>query len=933
MSLQFLIFVMVVLVLLIVLLSITFIKSATDEYASYLESKKQSVFRWFIDLRRDLKAFVDLYSMEGSIDNNLDLLIEKRNATSNLLRNLPGLDQNIIAELDRAGSGFKMFDRQLIYYSTIVSDETSYIAGIVFDSSEIESLSGSLGQDAIAFLTMGDFFSIPREFSDAGIYVRTVLDEEKWSKEYPFTVSDATSALGFFGTSSLFLVDKVSIGGASVYVLQSQRLLVLLRSRLLPIFILAFVGVFGFSFILSLTLNAHISRALAELLKGFESIKKGSFSRVSLKSDDELGEIASELNNTMVFIEKTLDRLKNSNELLRKVSKEAQQASRMKSEFLANMSHEMRTPMNAILGFTELLMNDETSIERLKYLKTIYRSGEHLLNLINDVLDLSKIEAARFELFISPYNPSKLVKELVETYLPMAYSKGLHLAHSILDNTPDYVDGDEFRVRQVLTNLVSNGLKFTKQGYVSILLGYDNETLVYTVQDTGPGVLPDQIDKIFEPFIQADGTMSRKFGGTGLGLTITRKIVELMGGSIRFESKIGEGSKITVKIPSPISREAPKEKSRPEPAKSGKIILATNDEDFAIIVGAILRRNGIAFERVINPKDTGRAVRELGASLVLLDLPQSSSETLEAVEGVTDATVIGITSSTTGELNPEEPIKEIISKPVREDELIRKIGEYIDLTPVEASAKQILLVEDNEANQLLIKKILEKAGYSVDLADNGLEAVERALSGKEYVLILMDMQMPVMDGYEATRAIREEGLRVPIVALTAHTMQGDEEKTIEAGCDGFLGKPVKQSDLIETVRYYTDIYLKTGKKRETVSRMDDRQKKSDKKNSSAEKIETFAREMGLSLDEASAMFEEYGRHIHKTIELLRALFDRGDVTSVAREAHSIKGSGRMYGVEELSELGLKLETAAKNSRKNEIPELINQIERTQKRLW
>ena len=214
----------------------------------------------------------------------------------------------------------------------------------------------------------------------------------------------------------------------------------------------------------------------------------------------------------------------------------------MKSEFLANMSHEMRTPMNAILGFTELLMSDEGSLERLKYLKTIYRSGEHLLSLINDVLDLSKIEAARLELFIAPYNPSKLVKEIVETYLPMAYSKGLHLAYSLTENVPDFVDGDEFRVRQVLTNLVSNGLKFTNQGYVSIIVNYDASNLTYVVQDTGTGVSADQIDKIFEPFTQADGTMSRKFGGTGLGLTITKRIVELMNGVIRFESKINEGS-------------------------------------------------------------------------------------------------------------------------------------------------------------------------------------------------------------------------------------------------------------------------------------------------------------------------------------------------------------------------------------------------------
>ncbi|HNS36073.1 MAG TPA: histidine kinase dimerization/phospho-acceptor domain-containing protein, partial [Mesotoga sp.] len=483
-SLQFLLFVLAVLTLLVTLLAITFIQTATDEYKSYLTEKKQSVFQWFIDLRRDLKLFVDRYALEHVLESGYDILVQLGDEREIIL-NRSALSDEEIDEIERSGNGFKMLERQLVYFSTIVSNEVPYLAGIIFDNNDIESLSSFIGQDGIAFLLIGDYFVIPREFSDSGLYVRTVLDEEKWSEETPFTVREPRPTFSFFSSGSLFIVDKVSIGGADIYVLQSQGLLVKLRNRLLPIISIVVLGVFGFSFVLSFSLNAHISKALSELLKGFESIKKGSFSRVKINSNDELGEIASELNNTMVFIERTLDRLKNSNELLRKVSKEAQQASKMKSEFLANMSHEMRTPMNAILGFAELLMNDETNLEKMKYLKTIYRSGEHLLSLINDVLDLSKIEAARFDLMISPYSPSKLVNELTETYLPMAYSKGLHFANSVTERVPEYVDGDEFRMRQILTNLISNGLKFTEKGYVSILLDYDGKYLIYTVQDTG----------------------------------------------------------------------------------------------------------------------------------------------------------------------------------------------------------------------------------------------------------------------------------------------------------------------------------------------------------------------------------------------------------------------------------------------------------------
>ncbi len=925
-SLQFLLFVLAVLTVLVTLVSITFVRTATDEYKSYLSSKKQLVFQWFIDLRRDMKLFVDGYALEGELDNEYDVLV-RLGEERDIILNRPALSEEEIDELENSGNGFKMLERQLVYFSTVISNESPYMVGIVFDNDDIESLSSFLGQDGIAFLLIDDYFVISREFSDSGLYVRTVLDEERWSSEIPFSVSEPRPVFSLFSSGSLFLVDKVSIGGADIYVLQSEGLLVMLRNRLLPILSIVVLGVFGFSFVLSFSLNAHISKALSELLKGFESIKKGSFSRVKLNSNDELGEIASELNNTMGFIEKTLDRLKNSNELLRKVSKEAQQASKMKSEFLANMSHEMRTPMNAILGFAELLMNEETNLEKMKYLKTIYRSGEHLLSLINDVLDLSKIEAARFDLMISPYSPSKLVKELTETYLPMAYSKGLHFANSITERVPEYVNGDEFRMRQVLTNLISNALKFTEKGYVSILLDYDGKHLIYVVQDTGFGVSRDEIDKIFEPFIQADGTMSRKFGGTGLGLAITKKITELMGGTIRFESKVGEGSKVTVRIPSQVSTEIPKQKEKTEIPASGKVILASESEDFLIIVGSMLGRNGVRFEPVTNLANLSRAARELGASLVIVDTPKNASEALTALDGIDEAAIIVITDASKDEVQFGDRADEIIQKPIKEDEFLSKVGNYFELKPKSTSDKyKILLTEDNEANQLLIKEVLEKAGYSVDLAGNGKEAVEK-IRRNNYNLVLMDIQMPVMDGYEATKKVREEGYKIPIVALTAHTMQGDEEKTIEAGCDGFLGKPVKQYDLLEVVRYHLGVYGKNGNRR-TVGFS-----KPGTAKHSSDSISFFAKDMGLSMEEATAMFVEYGKHIDKTIANIQSALEKKDMGFISREGHSLKGSGKMYGVEEISEIGFVIEAAAKNGDEQVVTDNLLRLRKVYRKFW
>ncbi|MFA6977257.1 MAG: histidine kinase, partial [Mesotoga sp.] len=267
-SLQFLLFVLAVLTVLVTLLSITFVRTATDEYKSYLSSKKQSVFQWFIDLRRDMKLFVDGYALEGVLNNEYDVLV-RLGEERDIILNRSALSEEEIDELKNSGNGFRMFERQLVYFSTMISNESQYVVGIVFDNNDIESLSFFLGQDGIAFLLIDDYFVISREFSDSGLYVRTVLDEERWSSEIPFSVSEPRPAFSIFSSGSRFLVDKVSIGGADIYVLQSEGLLVMLRNRLLPILSIVVLGVFGFSFVLSFSLNSHISKALSELLKGF----------------------------------------------------------------------------------------------------------------------------------------------------------------------------------------------------------------------------------------------------------------------------------------------------------------------------------------------------------------------------------------------------------------------------------------------------------------------------------------------------------------------------------------------------------------------------------------------------------------------------------------------------------------------------------------
>ncbi len=382
----------------------------------------------------------------------------------------------------------------------------------------------------------------------------------------------------------------------------------------------------------------------------------------------------------------------------------AQVANQAKSEFLANMSHEIRTPMNAILGFTEWLQRGlaTTPEEQQEYLSTIHASGKHLMELINDILDLSKIEAGRMELSAIDCSPFKIVGDVVNVLKGKAQEKEVGLRAKFVGAIPDSILVDDVRLRQVVTNLVGNSIKFTSEGEVVVLVEQDRVgdkiQLGFEICDTGIGMTVEQQSKIFEPFVQADSSVTRNFGGTGLGLTISKQIIESMGGELKVVSHPGEGSIFSFKIDL-------------QPSENSSLI--THSDYHA------------------------RA---------------------KAVEGVTG---------------------EITSLP----------------------AGNVLLVDDGKANRKLIKLILEKAGCTVVEAVNGKEGHDQALTG-DYDIVLMDMQMPVMDGYQATSKLRKAGYQKTVIALTANTMLGDKEKCRDAGCDDFIAKPIEIDSLLRTLASY-----------------------------------------------------------------------------------------------------------------------------------
>ncbi|MGD0784779.1 MAG: response regulator [Sedimentisphaerales bacterium] len=388
---------------------------------------------------------------------------------------------------------------------------------------------------------------------------------------------------------------------------------------------------------------------------------------------------------------------KKAEELLKQAKTQAEAANEAKNQFLANMSHEMRTPLNAIIGFSKILMQEELAEEHKEHLKMIYDSGTHLLGLINDILNISSIETSKINIKMNQCSLGQVIANIESMIQPFAMGKGLTFEIREKGDLPANIVTDGVRLQQCLTNLVNNAIKFTEQGHIYVNISLKDKDskprIRFEVEDTGIGITPEFQQKVFEPFVQEDEGTSRKYGGTGLGLAIARKLAGLLGGELTLTSEKGKGSVFSFIIPAGVD----------------------------LAAQPLLNRH-----KVIDDASKVRENRFSGC---------------------------------------------------------------------------ILVAEDVKTNQMLMKFLLEKMGLKVTIAENGAEAVDKAL-GQKFDLIFMDIQMPKVNGYEATRTLRSKGIKIPIVALTAGTMEGDEEKCIEAGCDVYLSKPIVISKLIETLSKY-----------------------------------------------------------------------------------------------------------------------------------